>query len=679
MRPEAELDIECFHNWFLVGITDKATGTEWDFQMVPGCPLDTASIASLLRHFTIVTFNGMNYDVPMLCLALTGADCATLKAANDDIICNGLKWWQFNKKYGCYPPDYLDHIDVSEPTPGVRVSLKQYACRLSSRLVQDSPVDFNKPLPLEDAPEEIYYCRNDRKITRELRDEIDERIKIRYRMSERYGVDLRSKSDAQMAEAMVKAEWSRIMADSIARQQAGDTSAPYYHLMVPNYDVDYHGNPRPIIPHYNHGTKFKVRIPEYVHFVTLYMQDFLNVVRNCDFVISDKDEAVELGYDPAGLRTGVLIPEELKGRDIVIGRSTYRVGIGGLHSQESSASHRSTPGLCTLKTADVASYYPSLILNAGMYPPQLGPVVLSIYKGWYDARISRKPEIKKHPVDSEEYKRLKDLDSGDKTGLNGFFGKLFSRHSVMYAPEFGIAVTIGGQLSLLMLIERLELAGIRVVSANTDGVELSVPNGREWLCDSIIKWWQAATGLVLEDKAYLALYSRDVNNYISLQFDGSVKRKGVFGESGVLNNKHPDCDVCSDAVVAFLSTGKPLQDTIVECRDIRKFVRVRGAKGGAVWFRMAQDAFVDQQAADGKIERVLHGGVYMGRAVRWYYARDCQDFIIDGKSKSKVAGSDGARPVMELPDDLPSDIDYHYYVTVAERMLEDIGYGRENE
>ncbi len=278
-----------------------------------------------------------------------------------------------------------------------------------------------------------------------------------------------------------------------------------------------------------------------------------------------------------------------------------------------------------------------------------------------------------------EATELKLQDSGKKTALNGTFGKLFSRYSIFYAPEFGIAVTIGGQLSLLMLIERLELAGIRVVSANTDGVELSIPFGREWLCDSIIQWWQEATSLVLETKPYLALYSRDVNNYVSLQFDGSVKRKGVFGESGVLNNKHPDVDVCSDAVVAFLSTGKPLQETIVECRDIRKFVRVRGAKGGAVWFRMSQDAFIDQQGADGKIERVLHGGVYMGRAVRWYYARDCQDFIVDGKSKAKVASSDGARPVMELPDDLPSDIDYHYYVTVAERMLEDIGYGRENE
>lgn len=433
MRPEAMLDIECFSNWLLVGITDRATGTEWDFQMVPGCPLDIASITTLLQHYTIVTFNGQNYDLPMLMLALTGADNATLKAANDDIICNQLKWWAFYKKYGCYPPQWVDHIDVSEPTPGVRVSLKQYMCRLSSRLVQDSPVDFNKPLPLEHAPEEIYYCRNDRRGTGELRTAIDERIKIRYRMSERYGVDLRSKSDAQMAEAMVKAEWSRIMADSIARwndhvagfQQAWGVTplasehkdhGEFPHLLVPNFDVDYRGTPRPIIPHYNHGTTFKVKLPEYVHFVTPYMQDFLSVVRNCDFVISDKEEAELMGIDGKNIRTGVLIPEELKGRDIVIGRTTYRVGIGGLHSQESSESHRTTPGRCTLKTADVASYYPSLILNAGMYPPQLGPVFLNVYRGFYDDRIGAKLRMKEIAGKLTELKaRLKELENAQRS------------------------------------------------------------------------------------------------------------------------------------------------------------------------------------------------------------------------------------------------------------------------
>lgn len=251
-----------------------------------------------------------------------------------------------------------------------------------------------------------------------------------------------------------------------------------------------------------------------------------------------------------------------------------------------------------------------------------------------------------------EANEIKLLDAGKKVLLNGTFGKLFSRFSIFYAPEFGIAVTIGGQLSLLMLIERLELAGISVVSANTDGVELSIPFGREWIADSIIEWWQQATRLTLETKPYLALYSRDVNNYISLQFDGSVKRKGVFAESGVLNNKHPDCDVCADAVVAYLTAGTPLMATIHGCQDIRKFVRVRGAKGGAKW---------------------TGDMVPLGRAVRWYYSRDCAHHIIDAASGNKVAGSDGARPAMRLPDALPADIDYDWYVARAEEMLREIG------
>ena len=259
-----------------------------------------------------------------------------------------------------------------------------------------------------------------------------------------------------------------------------------------------------------------------------------------------------------------------------------------------------------------------------------------------------------------EASALKLLDAGNKLSLNGTFGKLWSRFSIFYAPELGMSVTIGGQLSLLMLIERLEVSGIRVVSANTDGVEMLIPWGYDGVADSILKWWENLTSLTLEGDPYLALYARDVNNYISLQFDGSTKRKGVFGKSGLLQNKHPDCDVCADAVVAFLCSGVPLQQTIQECADIRKFVRVRGARGGATWRR-----------EDGSTE-------HLGRAVRWYYAVGSQDYIVDTKSLNKVAGSDGARPVMELPDHLPTDIDYRYYVSVAEQMLENIGYGREN-
>lgn len=651
-RPEAALDIECFHNWFLVGLTCAQTGAMWDYHMTTGQRLDVMALMTLLRHFKIVTFNGNNYDLPMLMLSLQGVDCATLKQANDDIIVRQLKPWAFFKKYQCYPFDYIDHIDVSEPTPGVKISLKQYACRMHSQLVQDSPVDFSKPIDLGHIPQEIAYCQNDRRVTLELRNAIKDRIELREKLSERYGVDLRSKSDAQMAEAMVKVEWSRRLREEL------DNLTP----SVRDYDVGYDGTLRPIIPKFPHGSTFKAVIPDHIQFITPYMQSVLATVRNCDFLISDKDEAELLGLDGKKIKTGVIIPDALKGLDINIGGSIFRMGIGGLHSQESAQVVRSVPGVGTMWTADVAAYYPSLIVNSGMFPTQLGPLFPAIYGGFKLKRDEAKIILATLEKIDPRYAEIKTETDGFKIVNNGTFGKLFSRFSIFYAPQMGISVTVGGQLSLLMLIERLVLSGIRVVSANTDGIEMFVPNGYELVARSILSWWERTCSLTLEVKPYLALVSRDVNNYISLQFDGTVKRKGVFGRSGVISldasaGKHPDLDICADAVAEYLSKSTPLSTTIRGCRDIRKFIRVRGAKGGA---RMSSDL----------------PDMNYGRAVRWYYSTtSVGEYVVDATSGNKVAGSDGARLCMALPPALPPDVDFAHYERVAEQMLLDMGVG----
>lgn len=648
-RPIAVLDIECFHNWFLVGITDPATGTEWDFQQIDGYPLDVVSIETLCRHYTLVTFNGQNYDIPMLAYALTGATCAQLKNANDAIIERGLKWWVFAREFNAWTPDYIDHIDVSEPTPGVRVSLKQYACRMHSEHVQDSPVDFRQPLPMEQVPHEIHYCRNDRKVTHQLMTTVKARLDLRERLSRKYDIDLRSKSDAQMAESVIKKVWTQKMLDR-----------PELMVQAEGAGYDKYGVPKINIPVYPHGHSFNVTIAPHIQFVTPYMQSLLEEVRRLPFVISDKEEAMALGMDGKNISTGVQLPAALKGRDILIGGNAYRMGIGGLHSQESSVAYRSTPGRYTLRTADVASYYPKMMLNSGMYPPQLGPVWREIFLGFFNDRISAKKQLKNHAEGTSQYEELETITDGYKIFLNGEFGKLWSKFSIFYAPEFGVATTIGGQLMLLMLIERLTLSGIRVVSANTDGIEMAVPHGFDTICDDIIHWWEQTCDLTMEMKNYAALFSRDVNNYVSIGFDGRAKRKGCMGESGILasaSGKHPDLDVCADAVVSFLTRGVPISQSIYGCKDIRKFIRVRGAKGGAGYIADAGSA-----------------PLLCGRAVRWYYAAGAQGHIIDVASGNKVAGSDGAKPIQHLDGSFPDDVDHAYYVTQAEKLLMEIGY-----
>jgi DNA polymerase elongation subunit (family B) len=156
------------------------------------------------------------------------------------------------------------------------------------------------------------------------------------------------------------------------------------------------------------------------------------------------------------------MPEQLKELGIAIGDSVYRMGIGGLHSSEQKAIHYATDDTI-LVDRDVASYYPAIILNTGMYPEQMGPNFLTVYRDIVRQRLDAKKRGDKVAADSL------------KITINGTFGKLGSPWSTLYAPNLLIQVTVTGQLALLMLIERLELRGIPVVSANTDGLVIKCP------------------------------------------------------------------------------------------------------------------------------------------------------------------------------------------------------------
>lgn len=620
-RPVAELDIENLVDFFQIKIR-LPDGTKLNFALYPGsAPLDIQAIVNILAAYQIVTFNGWNYDLPILVLALHGANNEQLKAAGDDIIVRQMKPWDFYRKYGFEIPSYIDHVDLFDVAPGVSIGLKMYMGRIHAPKMQDLPVAFDVPIEPGQRLGISTYCDNDLDGTHLLRQGLKDRLALRVAISDQYQIDVRSKSDAQIAEAVIKATLGF----------------------------------KPERRYIRHGFEFKYEAPAYINFVSPQLKRLLTAVQNAPFVVSDKEEAQSLGHEEV-TRTGVQIPEELKGRDIRIGSAIYRMGIGGLHSQESSVNYRTIPGVQTLEDIDVKSYYPSLILGMDMYPQQLGSRFIEIYRAIYTRRLTAKSEASKL-YDLGLLSEAADLQTesdGLKIVLNGTFGKLFSKYSILYAPEFGIRTTVTGQLALLMLIEMMELSGIQVVSANTDGIVLLIPHGLRPIAQSNVAWWERTTGLEMESTRYSGIYMRDVNNYIALTMDGKAKRKGVFAQGGLLSGpqgKHPDKDICGDAVVALLAHGVPLERTIQDCTDIRKFIQVRAAKGGAVYSVT---------------------GEYLGKAVRWYHGHT-QGYIAYASNGNKVAGSDYAIPAMTLPTSLPSDINHQHYIDVANEMLTDIG------
>lgn len=280
-----------------------------------------------------------------------------------------------------------------------------------------------------------------------------------------------------------------------------------------------------------------------------------------------------------------------------------------------------------------------------------------------------------------EHKMVKVQNEGGKIMINGSFGKLGSVYSILFAPKLLLTVTLTGQLALLMLIHRLERGGVPVVSANTDGIVIKCPVERKDDLDSIIAKWESDTGFKTEAAQYAALYAASVNNYYALKVGGGVKRKGHYAKSGLDEKKNPTEDICSDAVAEFLEKGTPISKTIRECRDIRKFVTVRNVTGGAIYGVKE----VEFERVSEKTGKVLKPGtkyddsaaVYLGKAVRFYRSTESLGALHYKDSLNKVPKSDGCKPLMELPDSFPDDVDFAAYIHAARQMLYDIAYYEE--
>jgi hypothetical protein len=311
------------------------------------------------------------------------------------------------------------------------------------------------------------------------------------------------------------------------------------------------------------------------------------------------------------------------------------MGMGGLHSQESKENHTEGGGYI-LADWDVASYYPAIILNCGLYPKQMGIAFLEVYRNIVNDRLSAKANGDK--VKSEAL----------KITINGAFGKLGSKYSSMYAPELMVQVTVTGQLSLLMLIASLELKGIPIVSANTDGIVIKCPVNKESTMIEVINKWEIVTGFDMERNDYSALYSRDVNNYIAIKSNGTVKTKGCFTPPDL--KKNPSNEICNNAVIKYLTAGVPLIETIESCKDFTKFITARQVNGGAI--------------KDGK---------FLGKSVRWYYSKKTRTAITYKDKGDQVPKSIGANPVMDLPTEFPKDIDYGWYLKESQELLKNIG------
>jgi DNA polymerase elongation subunit (family B) len=589
MKPVLIFDCEVYGDYFLLAFRNVASGNVVTCEAFAGQALDVAKIQRILAAYTLVSFNGAHFDLPVLAMALTGAPCEKIKAVCDAIIVGKKKSWEIYREYGLAQFE-IDHIDLIEVAPG-QIGLKHYGGRLHAPTLQDLPIAPAASIAPEQRELLRTYCANDLALTERLYQHLLPQIELRARMTQEYGIDLRSKSDAQIAEAVIRSE---VEARTKTKLRRCELPA---------------------------NTKLQYTPPAWIDFATRPLREIFDLVREADYRIDQWGSP--------------LMPTTMVDAQVAIGGSVYRLGIGGLHSSETRAAHVADEQNF-LVDRDVASYYPSIILGCGLAPANMGEHFLVVYRSIVERRLMAK--------------RTGDKLSADvlKIVVNGSFGKLGSKWSVLYAPALFLQVTLTGQLALLMLIERLEMHGIPVVSANTDGVVIKCPVKQSAEMDAIVDWWESITGFATEATDYAAIYSRDVNNYIALKVGGGVKTKGAYASTSL--SKSPANEICTEAAIAYLTDGTPVATTITSCRDITKYLTLRQVNGGALW-----------------------QGQPLGRVVRWYYARGETAAIHYQTNGNTVARSQGSRPCMVLPETFPADIDIDWYIGEASDLLTDLG------
>lgn len=545
---------------------------------------------TIMKKRTTFGFNSRNYDIPIILFALKRKKAKEIYQLSNFIIGNNSPGWMTLQKFDLVWNNIeIKHFDIQEPTPGVKTSLKLYGARLNSYHLQDLPIEPGTILTENQMESVKKYCINDLNTTIDVFNHIKDRIKLRYDMSNQYDQDLLSKSDSQIAEVVIKSELVKLL-----------NNKKLYTPKIPD------------------NTKFKYYTPDFIKFKTKELQHLLSIIESTNFELDNKGS--------------IKLPKELKNTMITLGQSVYQLGIGGIHSTEKKQ-HVIPNKNQILVDKDVTSYYPSIILNLKLFPKHLGISFLDVYKKIVEQRLKAKKDGNKV------------LNESLKIVINGSFGKLGSKYSVLYSPDLMITVTLTGQLSLLMLIEELELNGISIVSSNTDGFVSLMDKEKYLIYNNICFDWELNTGFVLEETRYKELYSRDVNNYLAITEKG-LKGKGIFTINSI--SKNPQANICINSIINLLTKNIPIEQSIINCKDLTQFIVVRSVNGGAIF----------------KNE-------YLGRVVRWIYSTN-GEIIKYKKNGNKVAKSDGARPIMTL-DVFPNDIDYSRYISETIDILEDLG------
>jgi len=339
--------------------------------------------------------------------------------------------------------------------------------------------------------------------------------------------------------------------------------------------------------------------------------------------------------------------------------NTYTFAKGGLHTENKPEIFEANEEYEIIDW-DVSSYYPAIGINNSRYPAHLGKSFLIGYKKMFDRRLELKPQ-------SKTDKRIAGIVGALKLAVNSVYGKSSDMQSWIYDRQYTMFTTITGELSLLMLIEAYELAGIHIISANTDGVTIRIKKSHIEQMYIINEWWETLTEYELERTDYSKIIFSTVNDYIAVKTNGGIKKKGDFLTDFELH-KNKSARIVPIALEQYFINNTNVADTITNHNNIYDF---------AMRQRANKDFHFEGKSETGKTT------VY-NKLIRFYVSKTGEKLLkfknVDSASgAASVSQVEAGEWLMTVCNHLdrthPLDnINHSYYIERAERIINKINY-----
>lgn len=486
-------------------------------------------------------------------------------------------------------------------------------------------------------PDMMHYNLNDVYIVCEIVRLNPDEIKSRYAVSKTYQVDVLNSSRSKTADTLFEKFYSKFSGLTPEQWKGGKTERT--------------------------AMSFKKVIFPFIEFKTPALKNLLSELYNITIYRTSKDAF---------------------SKEVTIGNVTYNLATGGLHSQDRPMELWSTTSFgnyssptggrkYTIYHYDVASYYPSIMADHSVYPEHLNKgAFVGLIKWMRDTRVTVKHSNEK-VIDGIP----KDvLALVLKIVINSIYGKFGFEKGSLYDRLAVLRVTVNGQLMLLMLCEALELEGISIISANTDGIMVKVYEDQEDKFNEISDWWREKTKMKADSDIVHCLIARDVNNYIA-QFrtikNGVPKLKLEY--KGALNpfmyaidlQKGYDMPIVAQAVSDYFLKGIPIMDTLQSATNILDFCKTQNVG--------RQFHVEETKVVNGEVKHIV-----CQRYVRFYVSN--RGVVIekvhnDSGARSRLAAGNVVTVLNTLDDkDIAlRDINFRYYYQECIKIIDPIKLG----